>query len=318
MKEKYNIKSPDRKYIKLWCEKLFEGGSLCDRPRGGRPKTKENRIQIVEEKIEQNQKTSIRRLSNETGIPKTSVHRILKKYLSLKCWKPVRVQFLSEIDHESRVNCCKQILVAYDCKKFSNLFFSDECSIYLTTGSQNLVMWSNENPFYQEQVKTYPPSVMIWAAMNENHLIGPFFIDGKVTAASYLEMLKNEFYPEIVRRGLKRSCNLQQDGAPAHTARVVQDFLNEKFPMRWVGKFGPVPWPARSPDLTSCDNALWGIVKRIITQDRPKSKNELKEAIKSAFHQINSDMLRNIHARSFRRLKLCVQMKGVQIDPYDA
>ena len=74
--------------------------------------------------------------------------------------------------------------------------------------------------------------------MNENHLISPFFIDGKVTAASYLEMLKNEFYPEIVHRGLKRSCNLQQDGAPAHTARVVQDFLNEKFPMRWVEKFG--------------------------------------------------------------------------------
>jgi hypothetical protein len=45
----------------------------------------------------------------------------------------------------------------------------------------------------------------------------------------------------------------QQDGAPAHNAIIVKQKLNEMFPNRWIGTYGVVPWPARSPDLTSLD-----------------------------------------------------------------
>ena len=42
----------------------------------------------------------------------------------------------------------------------------------------------------------------------------------------------------------------QHDGAPAHFAVNVKEYLNEQFRQRWIGRGGPVPWPARSPDLT--------------------------------------------------------------------
>ena len=60
---------------------------------------------------------------------------------------------------------------------------------------------------------------MAWVAMNANHIIGPFFIDGAVTSAAYIEMLRTHFLPELQRRRIFYSCHFQQDRAPAHTAR---------------------------------------------------------------------------------------------------
>lgn len=45
------------------------------------------------------------------------------------------------------------------------------------------------------------------------------------------------------------SMTFQHDGAPAHYARPMREYLNSRFP-EWIGRGGPVPWPAHSPDLT--------------------------------------------------------------------
>ncbi len=39
---------------------------------------------------------------------------------------------------------------------------------------------------------------------------------------------------------------------------------------RWIGRCGPISWPARSPDLTPCDNSLRGYIKEKV-QGVPKS-----------------------------------------------
>ncbi|KAJ8962876.1 hypothetical protein NQ318_001284 [Aromia moschata] len=54
------------------------------------------------------------------------------------------------------------------------------------------------------------------------------------------------------------------DGAPPHFARQVRDFLNVEHPNRWIGRNGPIHWPARSPDLTPCDFYLWGYMKQLV------------------------------------------------------
>ena len=53
----------------------------------------------------------------------------------------------------------------------------------------------------------------------------------------------------------------QQDGVPPHFANIDRTFFDEQFPARWIGRESPyITWPARSPDLTSPDFLLWGIV----------------------------------------------------------
>lgn len=317
LREKYGTEPPEGKIIKMWAEKLFQTGSVLDQPRSGRPASRENQVEVVKEVLEKNPITSIRQVSSSTSTSKSTVHRIMTEDLQLKCWQPVPVQFLTVSDHQLRVKCCEEILQKYSRKLFSNLLFTDECAVYLTPHHNQMLFWSKDNPHYTEQVQQYPPSVMIWAAIGEKHLIGPYFVEGKVTASNYLDLLRNEFFPELLRRGLKRSSHFQQDGAPAHTAKTVRDFLNEKFPDKWVGKFGPTAWPARSPDLTSCDNALWGLVKKYVQEERPNSIPEMKQAIRNSFTAISDEMLFNIHERTFRRLRLCIDLAGIQVDPYD-
>lgn len=318
LRDRYDEEPPEARVIKQWASKLFETGSICDRQRSGRPNERGDAIEYVRREIAENPKTSVRRLSAELDIKRSTIHNILRDDLKLKPFKPTKVQFLTLDDHQSRVECCQSILMKYRSKKQkASLFFSDECAIYASTKATNIVMWSSENPHFWDQVLLHPPSVMIWAAMSEEHLIGPFFIDGRINADRYIQILRDEFIPELQRRGLMQTCHLQQDGAPPHTSMRTREFLNENFPNRWVGKYGPIPWPARSPDLTSPDNALWGIIKRNVLHAKPADRQELKQTVRSAFAQFDNDILKKIHDRTFRRINLCIEIGGLQVDPYD-
>ena len=56
----------------------------------------------------------------------------------------------------------------------------------------------------------------------------------------------------------------QHDGAPAHNTANARRHLNEVFGNRWIGRNGPVAWPARSTDLTPLDFYLWGHMKTLV------------------------------------------------------
>ena len=45
----------------------------------------------------------------------------------------------------------------------------------------------------------------------------------------------------------------QQDGATAHTANESMTIVRNMFPGYLISRFGDVPWPPRSPDLSTCD-----------------------------------------------------------------
>ena len=77
--------------------------------------------------------------------------------------------------------------------KRQRVIFSDECAIYRSSQSQNIVMWSKQNPHYCEEVEHHTPHVMVWEAMNSKHLFEPYFFDGPVNHLNYLAMLENWF-----------------------------------------------------------------------------------------------------------------------------
>jgi len=45
--------------------------------------------------------------------------------------------------------------------------------------------------------------------------------------------------------------------APPHSSRQVSNFLNYRFPGRWMGRGVPHNWPASSPDLSPLDYCVW-------------------------------------------------------------
>ncbi|KAJ8938501.1 hypothetical protein NQ318_005165 [Aromia moschata] len=55
------------------------------------------------------------------------------------------------------------------------------------------------------------------------------------------------------------SCSSKM-GLPPHNAKINTNWLNTTF-SDMIGTYGPIRWPARSPDLTSLDFWLWGYIQ---------------------------------------------------------
>ncbi|KYN12438.1 hypothetical protein ALC57_15405, partial [Trachymyrmex cornetzi] len=100
-----------------------------------------------------------------------------------------------------------------------------------------------------------------------------------INSPMYLEFLENNLpaYLENVPLAVRLNLWYQQDGAPAHYARIIRMFLNQRFPNRWIGRGGPVLWPPRSPDLNSLDFFLTDIREWYVIEPILASLEEFQE-----------------------------------------
>jgi hypothetical protein len=110
--------------------------------------------------------------------------------------------------------------------------------------------------------------------------------------------------------------HFMHDGAPAHRAIPVKNWLNRQFPSRWYGNNGPIKWPPRSPDLTVCDFWLWGYIKAQVFhhQNRPVNLNDLENRIRDAFHTITPMMLQRSFEAYEHRLTACLLKDGGHVE----
>jgi hypothetical protein len=121
-----------------------------------------------------------------------------------------------------------------------------------------------------------------------------------VNSNRYCDILENFLRPKIVEYGKEHNLEdfwFQQDGATAHTTSRPRAVLKEVFPGRVVSLHEAVPWPLRSPDLSPCDFFfLWGYLKAEVFKRRPRSLDQLKEAIQE------------------ERLQMCIGRLGHHLD----
>jgi hypothetical protein len=82
-----------------------------------------------------------------------------------------------------------------------------------------------------------------------------------------------------------------------HTSLSVRDILDEYFPDHWIGRgsptsAAPLPWPPRSPDLTTPHNTLWAIIKEKVAAGRYNT--DLRKAVEGAYRTITPKMRRRM------------------------
>ncbi len=95
---------------------------------------------------------------------------------------------------------------------------------------------------------------------------------------------------------------LQQDLAPAHTAKGTKSWFNEH-------GVTVIDWPANSPDLNPKEN-LWGIVKRKMRDTRPNNADELKAAVKATWASITPEQCHRLIVSMPRRIDAVIHAKG--------
>lgn len=163
-------------------------------------------------------------------------------------------QELTTVDNEPRMVFCRWILNNTE----ANVLYSDEC-MFTRIGLFNQRTehwWSIRNPMLTKANSfQHRFSVNVWAGILNDNIVGPYFIEGRLTGESYLTLLQtmvSSMLDDIPLANL-RGLWFQQDGAPPHYHSAVREYLTEEFGSQWIGRGGPVAWSARSPNLPPLD-----------------------------------------------------------------
>ncbi|KAJ8936031.1 hypothetical protein NQ318_000692 [Aromia moschata] len=144
--------------------KYRELGHVRDAPRQGRPKINENVQQDVILSALENPHCTVRQVSRDLNIGKSSVSNIFKKVK----YHPYRVRLIHELaedDFDRRTEFCEYMMDHNNQNNgfIANILFSDEATFFLNghVNRQNTRYWSQENPHWMQEYHTQHPQKLI-------------------------------------------------------------------------------------------------------------------------------------------------------------
>lgn len=165
---------------------LFRETGGVDRRHGsGRPTVRtEVNIDAVRAVKEERPQTSVRHMQQEVDLSYGTCRRILKNDLKLH---PYRLQVTHEIlplDRPQRREFCQRFIDTFigNDEVMKKIMFTDESWFHLSgyVNSQNMRMWSAENPHFFIESPLHPQKIGVWAAVSQRRIIGPIFFEGKL------------------------------------------------------------------------------------------------------------------------------------------
>lgn len=269
-------------------------------------------------RFENNPAESTRAVADAMRVNHVSVWEVLHEQL-LHPYRLQKVQELGLNDFIPRVEFCQWFLDR--CREEPQfpkyVLFTDE-AVFTKEGifnSHNSHVWAEENP-HGVHIRGYQHrfSVNMWAGIVGERLIGPIMLPPRLTGTNYLDFLRNVL-PELFHDlplNVRQNLWFQHDGAPAHFSLLVREHLNENFRGCWIGRGGPVAWPARSPDLTPLDYFLWGHMKSLVYETPVESEEDLVARISAAAEIIQAmpDVFSHVNLNMLRRCNKCIERGG--------
>lgn len=325
IKKCYPDKSWSLRTINRICNRVDRTGSAVERKKGsGRPKsarTAQN-IQQVDELIcsqegKPGSHKSTRRVAAQLGISRESVRRIAKRDLGLSCFKRIPGQVINEATRVKRLTRCKQLLKRFTVPRAKRLFFTDEKTFYLDppVNSSRCRVWAAGRKrdvscerLVRQRTK-FSRNVMVSAGICHSGKGGIHFVPEKVkvNAKCYTE----ELLPLLIddcHTLLGNDFVFQQDGAPAHTARQAQEWLQLNCP-DFIGKD---QWPPNSPDLNPLDYCIWGLMLDQYEQlaTKPTTTDELRAVLQYIWNNLPQQTVQKAVKSFHKRLQACVRAEG--------
>lgn len=293
----------------------------------GRPKSSRSpaNIDAVRESVGRSPRKSLRRRSQELGIPRESIRRILEQDLHLY---PYRIQIkhkLTQRDKDMRVAMCRWFCdkIDEDPDFLDDVWFSDEAHFLLSghVNSKNNIFWGTTPPEDCLQRPLHSIKCTAWVAMSKHGIIGPFWFEDEnqcavtVNTEHYLGVLKKFWTTLGRRRGVVRGVQwFQQDGATPHTSNDSLEWLRERFGVRLISRRCDSEWASHSPDLNPPDFYLWGYMKDNVYKDNPQTIPELKTAITAKIRRIPRAECVRVIDNFARRIQVCLQRRGAHLE----
>ena len=316
-------KVPNNSTISRLIRKFRETGCVTDDCKGnsGRPPTTrgQDTIEDVRNRLNQSPRKSIRKLSQEVRMSKSSLQRLLRRDFSFHPYKVHVLQEQSEANKTDRLQFARKtnrkLLNEPD---FLNLvLFSDETHFHLSghVNRQNFRCWSPCKPNDHQEKPLSVEMTTVWCAIGQNGIFGPYFFEDEnnarvtVNSERYVDMLRKRFIPKLRRcRGYSMDTVVfQQDGAPPHCSEQSLAFLRQYFPGdRLISRRTANPWPLYSPDRT----IFCGDLKERVYQNKPRTIEDLKNNIRQEIQRISPETLHRVIANFRRRLNHVIETRG--------
>ena len=226
---------------------------------------------MVRNAVDEDPHKSVRRISSETGISRSGVHRILRESLNVYPFKVQIKQRIRVNDRVARLDFANWMTDKLEGSPqlLSKIWFSDEAHFYLSghVNNQNYRFWGCKNTHMIVEKPLHVVKCTVWCAVASSGIIGPYFFEENdeavtVNGARYRKMLSRYFVPNLKRKfGNIRHQWFQQDGATAHTAKPTLNLIRSNFGQRIISLKTDHSWPPYSPDLNPLDYYLWGYLK---------------------------------------------------------
>ena len=311
--------------LQWMCRRIDKTGSVVERKVGsGKPKSarSEANIAMVKDMIcsqedEPGTSKSTRNIASEVGISATSVRRIAKLDLSLSSFRRMPAQVINEATRLKRLTRCKQLIRRLTVNKTKKVFFTDEKLFYVSppVNCQNDRVWSagrkrsiSPKRLLVQRAR-FSASVMVSAGVSYGGKGSLHFVaeKAKINADYYT----NNLLPKLIENCNNLAPNdfiFQQDGAPAHTSRLAQDWLEQHCP-DFIKKD---EWPPNSPDLNPLDFHVWGAMleKYRAYKPKPKNKAELKTVLQTVWDDLPQEPIDRAILSFRSRLQACIRAQG--------
>lgn len=300
-------------------KRFRETGGTRDRPRSGRPRSVRTRKlkEAIRQRIKRKPGSSARKIAKTMGVNRESVRKVLKDDLQLLPFKLQAGHHLNDKAKATRLQRAKWLQQRFSAEnKHRAILFSDEklFTVERQFNKQNDRIWSPSASTIDPAQRIisrsqHPASIMVWAGICATGKTPLVFVTpgAKVNAAHYQkEVLEKVVLPWSQRHFNGAAWTFQQDSAPAHRAKCVQQWCRTHFP----DFISSTEWPPYSPDLNPLDFSVWSILETKACGKVHSSIESLKVSLEKAWEEIGEEELRGIVDAFPKRLKACVKAKG--------
>ena len=325
--------------VRTWHKKFEQGRTLTkDLKRPGCPRTARTpeAVQQVSALLGQDCRSTVRELSTEIGVSKSSVHSILKKDLNLSKVAPKFIlKLLTDEQKCFRMRMCQLNLdsLAQDNNFLSLIVSGDESwiSVFEVETKQQSCEWVWKGDQAARPIKALrqrsTKKGMLTVFVNQKGVVLSEFADPgtNINNDNYcviLRRLKENIRrkrPELWTMNAEgyRTVKLHHDNAPCHTSAFTLGFIGES-------KLDMVPHPPYSPDLAVCDFFVFPRLKSEMCGHRFRNLRDMRTAVFRTLRGIpQADFHAAIQSLPLRWMK-CMNSQGdyfegrhVAVDPDD-
>lgn len=236
---------PDTRTLQNLKERFDRTGSVAyEKKTRSKPVLHDQNELAISLAVVENPEISIRQLSRDLEVKKSSVAKCLKS----NKFHPYHAQLHQELtgdDFQKRVTFCRwaQNQIAENRDFFKFVMFTDECTFHRNgfVNRHNFHFYDMQN-LHKMCVNYFQHnwSINVWGGVIHDFVIGPYFFDNRVTGEIFLNFLRNGFpiLTQHLPNFIKEAMWLQLDGAPSHFYVNVRQHIAENFPARWIGRQG--------------------------------------------------------------------------------